>query len=161
MCPLGLSVVEAAPTNYKCWSTVGSGPSSMERAGVAGTGYCAKGPSRGMVLPTSTPASAACNYAFSNSLALALSSHTDLTSSQLSFLQGEKHYQDSSSPLFAALPAFLTLPTHMRPVTHSNALMAVAHPPTPCLALALTASRGPYEAFHSQVLKHQGANKTP
>lgn len=60
-----------------------SRPSSMERIGVAETGYCAKGLSRGMVLPTSTPASAACNYAFSNSLALALSSQTDLTSSGL------------------------------------------------------------------------------
>lgn len=59
----------------------GSRPSSMERAGVAGTGYCTKGPSRGMVLPTSTPASATCNHAFSNSLASSLSSHTDLTSS--------------------------------------------------------------------------------
>lgn len=79
----------------------------------------------------------------------------------LSFLQGQKHYRDSSSPLFASLPAFLTLPTHLRPVTHGSALTAVAHPPTPCLALALMESRGPYEAFHSQALKRQGANETP
>lgn len=75
----------------------------------------------------------------------------------LSFLQGQKRYRDSSSPLFAVLPAFLTLPTHMRPVTHGSALTAVAHPPTP----SGSRSHGLYEAFHSQALKHQGANGTP
>lgn len=137
-----------------------SRPSSMERIGVAETGYCAKGPSRGMVLPTSTPASAACNYAFSNSLALALSSNTDLTSSRLCLFCRVRNTIRIPHLLYfqPCLPSSLSL--HTCAPLHMACPHGCSTPPTPCLACSHR-SHGPYEAFHSQALKRQGANETP
>lgn len=77
VCPLGLSEVEAAPTNYKCRQQVASILYGKNR-GCRDRLLCKRPEQRHGASHEHT-----CSYAFSNSLALALSSHTDLTSSWL------------------------------------------------------------------------------